>query len=158
VNFPDYGLFAQNWRTGLTPFVLDEDFETGDFSKYNWQHTGDANWVVVSDVNYEGSYSAKSGLISHNEQSVLKITLPIEDGSVSFYRKVSSESDEDYLRFYIDDQLQGSWSGEQDWSLQEYAITSGLHTLRWVYMKDASISSGSDCAWIDKVTVTGVMP
>jgi hypothetical protein len=158
VNFPDYGLFAENWRTGLTPFVLDEDFETGDFSKYNWQHADDANWTVVSDVNYEGGYSAKSGLISHNEESVLKITLPIEDGSVSFYHKVSSESDEDYLRFYIDNDQQGNWSGEQDWSLQQYAITSGLHTLKWVYEKDVSISSGSDCAWIDKITITGVMP
>ncbi|MHC4500563.1 MAG: GLUG motif-containing protein, partial [Planctomycetota bacterium] len=136
VNFPDYGLFAQNWRKGLMPFVLDEDFETGDFSKYNWLDAGDANWVVVSDVNYEGSYSAKSGLISHNGESVLQISLIIEDGSVSFYRKVSSESDEDYLRFYIDNQLQDGWSGEQDWSLQQYAITSGIHTLKWVYMKD----------------------
>ncbi|MHC4336998.1 MAG: GLUG motif-containing protein, partial [Planctomycetota bacterium] len=158
VNFPDYGLLAQNWWKGLMPFVLDEDFETGDFTKYNWQQAGDANWVVVGDVVYEGSYSAKSGLISHNEQSVLQISLIIEDGSVSFYRKVSSESDEDYLRFYIDNQLQDGWSGEQDWSLQQYAITSGIHTLKWVYMKDASISSGSDCAWIDKITITGVMP
>ncbi|MHC4676955.1 MAG: GLUG motif-containing protein [Planctomycetota bacterium] len=158
VNFADYALFAENWRKGLMPSVLDEDFETGDFTKYNWQHAGDANWVVVSDVNYEGSYSAKSGIISHNEESVLQITLIIEDGSVSFYCKVSSESDDDFLRFFIDDDPQGGWSGEQDWSLQEYVITSGIHTLKWVYGKDASISSGSDCAWIDKITITGVMP
>jgi hypothetical protein len=113
---------------------------------------------VVSDVNYEGSYSAKSGLISHNEEGVLQITLIIEDGGVSFYRKVSSEGDEDYLRFYIDDDLQDSWSGEQDWSLQEYTNVWGVHTLKWVYEKDASMSSGSDCAWIDKITITGVMP
>jgi hypothetical protein len=158
VDSKDYGLFAGNWSSALIARVLDEDFETGDFSKYDWQHSGDASWVVVSDVKYEGSYCAKSGSISHGEQTVLEISVNTGIGSVSFYCKVSSEADEDYLRFYIDGDLQAGWSGEQDWSLQEYVITSGPHTLKWLYMKDASMSNGSDCAWIDKITLTGPMP
>ncbi|MHC4501287.1 MAG: GLUG motif-containing protein, partial [Planctomycetota bacterium] len=61
VDGKDYGLFAGNWSAELMVLMLDEDFETGDFSKYDWQHSGDANWVVVSDIKYEGSYSARSG-------------------------------------------------------------------------------------------------
>jgi hypothetical protein len=158
VDGKDYGLFAGYWSDELTALALDEDFETGDFSKYDWQHSGNASWVAVSDVKYEGSYSAKSGAISHSEETVLEISVNTGIGSVSFYCKVSSEADEDYLRFYIDDDLQDNWSGEQDWSLQEYAITSGPHTLKWSYEKDASMSNGSDCAWIDKITVIGGMP
>jgi hypothetical protein len=158
VDGKDYGLFAKYWSGELTALVLDEDFETGDFSKYDWQHSGATGWVVVSDVKYEGSYSAKSGAISDSEQSVLEVSVNTGIGSVSFYCKVSSEADEDYLRFYIDDELQNGWSGEQDWALQEYAITSGPHTLKWSYEKDTSMSAGSDCAWIDKITVIGAMP
>jgi hypothetical protein len=158
VDAVDYGLFAGYWSGELTALVLDEDFETGDFSKYDWQHSGAANWVVVSDVKYEGSYCSRSGAISHSEQTVLEVSVNTGIGSVSFYCKVSSEADEDYLRFYIDDELQDGWSGEQDWSLQEYVITSGPHTLKWLYEKDSSVSSGSDCGWIDKIVITDVMP
>jgi len=158
VDFEDFALFGQHFSSELILLVLDEDFETGDFSKYDWQHSGDANWIVVSDANYEGSYSARSGAISDSQQSVLEITPGRKISRISFYCKVSSEADEDRLRFYIDSELQDNWSGEQDWSLQQYLIPSGLHTLKWVYEKDSSISSGSDCAWIDKITVTGVMP
>jgi hypothetical protein len=158
VDGKDYGLFAGYWSAELMVLMLDEDFEAGDFSKYDWQHSGNANWVVVSDIKYEGSYCGQSGTISDNEQSVLEVSVNTGIGSVSFYCKVSSEADEDYLRFYIDDELQDTWSGEQDWSLQEYAITSGPRTLKWSYEKDASMSAGSDCGWIDNITIIGEMP
>jgi hypothetical protein len=154
----DYGLFAGYWSGELIATALDEDFETGDFSKYDWQHSGDASWVVVSDVKYEGGYCGQSGAISHGEQTVLEVSVNTGIGSVSFYSKVSSEADEDYMRFYIDEELQDTWSGEQDWALQEFVITSGPHTLKWSYEKDASMSAGSDCSWIDKITVIGAMP
>jgi hypothetical protein len=101
VDGKDYGLFAGHWASELTALVVDEDFETGDFSKYDWQHSGAVSWGVVSDIKYEGSYSAKSGAISDGEQTVLEISVNTGIGSVSFYCKVSSEADEDYLRFYI---------------------------------------------------------
>jgi hypothetical protein len=28
---------------------------------------------------------------------------------------------------------------------------SGSHTLKWTYVKDASVVSGSDCGWVDKL-------
>jgi hypothetical protein len=74
---------------------------------------------------------------------------------ISFYRKVSSESGYDHLRFYMDDVKLGEWSGEKDWELVTAQIPEGEHLLKWVYIKDFSVSNGDDCAWIDYITFPG---
>ena len=35
-----------------------------------------------------------------------------------------------------------------------YAIGEGTHTVEWRYEKDVSVSSGSDCGWVDDVVWT----
>jgi alpha-tubulin suppressor-like RCC1 family protein len=166
VNMYDFTIIASQWLDCANPFdvacgvglppplLWHEDFEIGDFTKYNWQHGGSADWTVVSDVVYDGSYSAKSGPIADDQYSSLIITVDVEfdfpPAQVSFYRKVSSES-WDYLIFGIDSVGLADWSGEQDWALETFTVTPGQHTLIWQYTKDGSMSSGSDCAWIDDI-------
>jgi hypothetical protein len=129
-----------------------EDFETGDFSAYPWDSSGNAEWAVSDAGAYEGTYSAQSGDISDNQSSSLEVELDVLlDGEISFMKKVSSESGWDFLKFYIDGQQQGSWSGTVDWSEETYPVTAGTHTFKWSYTKDSSQSSGSDCAWIDYI-------
>ena len=129
-----------------------EGFETGDFSMYDWQFGGNANWTIVSDEANSGTYSVKSDSITDNQQSDLTLTIDIlADGEISFYKKVSSESNWDKLYFYIDNQEKGNWSGDQPWLQVSYPITVGTHTIKWSYAKDYSQSSGSDCAWIDDI-------
>ena len=70
----DLEMFCSFWLSEpFVPEYFEEDFETGDFSRHDWQHTGDAPWSVVSDEAIEGVYSAKSGLITHSQQSTLQI-------------------------------------------------------------------------------------
>lgn len=129
-----------------------EDFETGDFSQYEWTNGGNQPWQIVTAAPYSGSYAAKSGTISHNQSS--QLILQYETGSndtISFYYKVSSESSYDYLRFFIDNVKVGEWSGSIAWSKASYPVTAGMRTFKWEYMKDGSVSSGDDCAWIDDV-------
>jgi hypothetical protein len=156
VDFDDFAIFAMYWGDsedpGFTP-EFREDFETGDFSQYDWQLSGDVNWMVVSNVNYEGTCAAKSGSITHTEGSIMEVTLEIKGNRISFYHKVSSEADYDYLRFYIDGVKKDQWSGEQDWALETYAIGANEHTFKWVYEKDNSGDEGSDCAWLDDIQV-----
>ena len=77
-------------------------------------------------------------------------------GTVSFYWKVSSEADWDFLEFYIDGELQDQISGEVDWQQMTYTITdSGSHTLEWRYTKDEGASDGDDCGWADKLEWDG---
>lgn len=127
-----------------------EDWETGDFTKFDWTNEDTSPWTITENTVFEGNYSAKSGNIINNRQSELSIIISAESNdSILFCKKVSSEEGYDYLEFYIDDELIDEWSGESDWSLEKYDITAGDHTLSWIYSKDNIESDGSDCAWID---------
>ncbi|MFO7660003.1 MAG: T9SS type A sorting domain-containing protein, partial [Candidatus Cloacimonadaceae bacterium] len=64
---------------------------------------------------------------------------------------VSSESNYDYLKFYINDVQKGQWSGTSNWSYVQYAVNPGMQTFRWSYIKDQGVVSGSDCAWVDNI-------
>lgn len=117
-----------------------------------------AGWSVAQDFAHMGSYSLKSGVIGHSQFSTIELRGSFSAGYVRFARKVSSESGWDFLRFYVDGVQKAEWSGEEDWAEVAYAITAGSHTLTWEYLKDGSVSSGSDAAWIDSVTLPGNVP
>ncbi|MCD4735402.1 MAG: hypothetical protein K8R53_05130, partial [Bacteroidales bacterium] len=137
---------------------VDEDFETGDFSKFDWGFSGNGDWIITSSNPYQGSFSAKSGSISHNQSSGLEITMHvILDGTISFFRQVSSEAGYDYLNFYIDNDLKEQWSGNVGWNLESYPVTAGEHTFKWIYVKDQNTASGSDCGWVDMIEFPDVV-
>ena len=127
-------------------------FESGTFDP-EWEFAGNADWTITDNTAWDGTYSAKSGSIGDNQTSTLKITVEtVENGVMSFYRKVSSEATYDFLQFYIDGQMKDEWSGEEDWEEISYNVTAGTHTYKWVYDKDQSVSNGDDCGWIDYVS------
>lgn len=129
-----------------------EDFETGDFSNMDWSMTGHQDWLVISVDPYEGTYCAKSGVISDNQYSQMSITLDVSTaGSITFHYRVSSESGWDFFRFYIDGSQKGEWAGEVGWTEVSYPVTPGTRTFTWKYSKDGSQSHGSDCAWVDRI-------
>jgi len=154
--------FAYNFDLGLVVGLVVEDFETGDFSLYNWETSGNSVWMVINAGACEGTYCARSGPIGNNAQSVLQISLNvIANGDISFFRKVSSEADYDYLQFFIDNQLKDQWSGEQGWQKVSYTVNAGEHIFKWRYMKDVAVVGGSDCGWIDYIIlppIEGPMP
>ena len=132
--------------------TVEEDFETGDLSKYPWTTGGDGSWAVASDFADSGTYSAKSPPIADNQSSYLEVTLDVQSGAICFSRKVSSESGYDFLEFYIDGQKVASWSGDLNFGpVGPFGVTAGTHTFRWVYVKDSSVSAGQDAAWIDDI-------
>jgi hypothetical protein len=136
-----------------TPIANAEGFESGDFSHWTWFRRGNANWLVTNVNPGGGDYSAQSGSIGDNQSSTLSVTHTTGAGTISFKRRVSSEDDFDFLRFYIDGGAAvGSWSGDQNWARSSYPVTAGTHTFTWTYSKDGSVSSGLDAAWIDDIT------
>lgn len=138
---------------------ITEDFETGDFSTFEWEFAGNTDWVVSTSSPFEGSYCVRSGNIDNNQNSELKITLNIAStDTISFYRKVASEAGCDYLKFYIDDVLNGQWAGNLGWSKESVMVAPGIHTFRWVYQKDLYVSTGSDCAWLDFIEFPPLVP
>ncbi len=131
--------------------LIKEDFETGDFSNFPWEFTGDADWII-SDGAYEGLYCARSGNIGNLSTTGLKIEVDvIDDSEIKFWRTVSSEANYDYLKFYIDNNMMGQWSGDEGWAEESYNVAAGSHVFEWRYEKDTYVSGGTDCARVDFV-------
>lgn len=129
-----------------------EDFETGDFSLYEWEFSGDTNWIIDSFDPYEGVYCMKSGDIDDDQSSSISVTMDVLlDNEISFYYLVSSESGYDYLKFYIDGSVKDQWAGENGWGLASYPVSAGEHTFTWAYEKDYSVSNGFDAGFIDYI-------
>lgn len=127
-----------------------EDFETGDFSKYDWQTNSGQPWFITAQNAFEGTYCAKSPVLYDYMSSSLWLDYTVEcENEFSFYYKVSSEHSFDWLNFYLDDELLDRWSGEQGWARATFVLPAGQHQLRWEYAKDAGVAEGQDCAWVD---------
>jgi hypothetical protein len=140
-------------KTENTPVgLIIEDFSTGDFSSFPWIMGGTLPWTIDSSTYYSAGYSARSGAISHSQTSTMETTRVLSSpGELSFWYKVSSESNYDKLRFYVDGTQQNEWSGNIDWTQATYNLAAGTRVLKWEYVKDYSVSSGSDCAWVDDI-------
>ena len=144
-----------------------EDFETGDFSQFNWTNNNNP-WYVTTENPYAGTHCARSkyGLSDGTggwwgsgtpSQSALSITVTsLMDGELSYFRKVSSEANYDKFKLYIDNNEMDEASGTVAWTQKSYSVSAGTHTFKFAYEKDASQASGSDCAWIDNVILPGL--
>ncbi len=143
---------AQNDYTAKVGLIL-EDFENGELGE-GWTNDANNPWRIVSEDPYEGQFCVKSGSIGNNATTTLILTHEAgSNDTISFYYKVSSENNWDFLRFYIDNQEKNSWSGNVGWTKATYTVSPGVHTYKWAYSKDSSQSSGSDCAWIDFISL-----
>ncbi|MCX6873863.1 MAG: PA14 domain-containing protein [Verrucomicrobia bacterium] len=149
--FGDYTITAVN----TVPLPLAVDAPALVFTT-----TGEAPWLGQITTTRDGVDAAQSGPIGHSQESWCETTVT-GSGSLSFWWKVSSETGFDYLEFYLDGALQSSRiSGNVDWQQQTYPLAAGMHTLRWRYAKDASVTAGADAGWVDQLgwTPTGGTP
>lgn len=156
----DFSLFvstiagAYNTATALSVQVGSrvEDFETGDFTKFNWKMNGNSPWIICKDEKMEGSFAARSGLLGNSEKSEIYFDgMVLFPDTISFYRKVASENGYDFLKFLIDGQITGQWSGNMGWAEVKFPIPAGSHRLSWMYEKDEATTTGIDAAWIDNI-------
>ncbi|MCK5840454.1 MAG: hypothetical protein KAG99_11435, partial [Bacteroidales bacterium] len=144
------GSYSENYTLNFVIGIVVEDWESGDFSSYDWAGGGNSLWAITESNSYEGIYCAKSGNIEDDQSSELSVELDIiADGNITFHRKVSSEAAYDFLEFYIDNTLIDKWAGELDWEEVSFPVPAGTHTFKWSYMKDVYVSNGQDCGWID---------
>lgn len=153
------GSYSISKNINLTIGTIVEDWETNTFTKFPWNFGGNANWTLTNVLPYEGLYCAKSGTIGSSSSTILQINYNVANNdSISFYRKVSSESGYDFLNFWIDGTTAESWSGNISWSKVKYPVTQGPHIFKWEYTKDGSATGGSDCAWIDYIVFPSPSP
>ena len=139
--------------------LIVEDWEA-DTMAFNWQNDKSHPWTLDSLHAYQGENSYRSGHISDNQKTEMKLTVNIlQDDTMSFYKKVSCEKSDyagywfDNLKFTIDGVVKGQWDGKIGWSKETYPITSGKHTLAWTYSKDESAAENDDAVWIDFIVL-----
>ncbi len=137
-----------NW----IPFLTSTINESLD-NQLLWNTGGNGNWFGQPIYNIDGYDSAKSGSILNNQETWIQTTVN-NPGTLSFYWKVSSETNYDYLEIWDGDELLDSISGETGWIFKTFTLESGEHNIIWKYSKDISISQGLDCGWVDQVTWT----
>ncbi|MCD4818067.1 MAG: carboxypeptidase regulatory-like domain-containing protein [Candidatus Cloacimonetes bacterium] len=129
-------------------------FEENEFTEMNSE--GDVSWFVDNSEFYEGANSIRSGSITGWSSSGVSITVEVENNAeITFYKKVSTENGYDFFTFFIDGVNQGQWSGEMDWSLSTFEVSAGEHTFKWLYEKDGYVDEGSDCVWLDNISIPG---
>lgn len=136
-----------------TPYL--ETFEGNNYDLSGWTPSAAYPWSIVSYDGAYGTYCARSSSnVTHNNTSELSITRTVTMAdSISFRYKVSSEGNYDKFHFMIDNTDMLTASGEVDWTRASFPVTAGSHTFKFTYTKDYSVSSGSDCAWVDNVAL-----
>ena len=137
-----------------------EDFETGDFSQYNWQFEGNTDWEISTDNPYEGTYCVKSGEVTVFDSTVLVLTMDVPNGDyISFYAKwfIQDYTNPGNLNFFIDDEPHSSLgrffdmdNGMEDWTYMQFYVESGTHTFRWEFTGASPESGGS--VQLDNIT------
>lgn len=143
-----------------------EDFEDGNFTgTFVWTLANSGsparNFTVSTNTPYQGTYGAVSADNKDLQWCSMTTTVNYTSpGVISFWKKVSSEANFDFLTLFIDGVAVGQWSGEVAWSQSTFVVsTAGNHTFKFQYSKDEAVTTGSDLAWVDYITfVKGSTP
>jgi hypothetical protein len=129
-------------------------WSTGGTSNKVWFGT---NEIVTKTLTYDGIDAARSASITHNQETWLQTSV-VGPGTLSFWWKVFSEANGDYLEFHIGGVLQQRISGVMDWHHKSFSIPAGSQSLRWRYVKNASVSESPDWGWVDQVIFSTNLP
>ena len=140
--------------TNLPPLTLAEALDTPGWT---WTTGGDASWFTERTVTHDGVDAAQSGAITDSQASWLETTVA-GPGTLTFWWKVSSEQDWDYLEFHVNGSQRAFISGEVAWQQKSITLGSGTNTLRWRYWKDDVSSAGQDRGWVDEVSFAPSFP
>ena len=137
-----------------SPGTYQEDgFESGDFDALNWKNEDSVDpWYIDTAVSSSGTNSA-AVQVDANQQSDIEVSMFTAAGNITFDYKTSTATNH-YLRFYIDDVLQDSWSGTSVSAFQSvsFDFDAGQHTFKWISIRSSS-SGGNNKVFIDNVRI-----
>ncbi len=132
--------------------------EALDKPDWVWTTGGSPPWVGQSALSHDGQSSARSGAIADSGTTSIFVDKAVGPGTLTFWWKVSSETNSDRLRLYVNGSEIFRISGETDWQFQTYALPSGTNSLEWRYTKNSSVSAGQDRGWVDQVQFLPIAP
>jgi alpha-tubulin suppressor-like RCC1 family protein len=118
---------------------------------------GSSQWFGQTNTTHDGLHAAQSGPIGSNTASSMRMWVagPV---TVSFWWKVSSEANHDFLTFSAGSLVLTNISGETGWQQCTLTMPPGNQLLQWTYSKDANGTAGEDAGWVDQVVIAPVAP
>jgi len=150
---------AGPWTTGALATV--EDFEDAVF-EIPYTNGGALPWLRTNAQSHTGTWSLRSGAITHNQTSDAIIAVPAGATEMRFWYWTSSEAsgpgfEGDRLLVLVDGVQVLRAQGTTPWT-QAIVDVTGRSTVTFRYAKDNSTSSGSDFVAIDNLSFTGLSP
>ncbi|HZL77651.1 MAG TPA: hypothetical protein VFC17_02280, partial [Candidatus Limnocylindrales bacterium] len=150
-----YGVVASKYAKVTTFIPLGDALDTPTDGKgnylFNWITSGNAPWFGQTNVTHDGVDAARSGGIGALQETILQTTVGTNySGRYTFWWKVSSEQDFDFLEFRVNGIVQTSISGEVNWQQASIPVAAGTNVLQWRYSKDVSYDGGQDAGWVDQ--------
>lgn len=108
-------------------------------------------WEVCED------YVRSTNVNEASTDSWFTLSLQMQAGeTLSFRFKVSSETNYDWFRFYVNNSKQMERSGAGSWETYTYTASSaGTYLFKWSYEKDYSVNSNDDRAYVDDISYSG---
>lgn len=129
--------------------------EAVDATQLTWTTGGNAPWLPQILMTHDGEDAARSGAISHSQQSWFETTLtgPV---TLSFWVKVSSEPSNDRFSLYVNGSERSAYrlSGEVDWQFKCLDLPAGTFTVRFRFNRNSSGNGGQNSAWVDQITLS----
>jgi hypothetical protein len=136
------------------PLLLPDALDTGALVVSS---RGSPKWFTETNITHDGLNAVQSASIGDNTASSMRMWVagPVV---VSFWWKVSSETNHDFLNFYAGGILLTNISGETGWQQCTLTLPPGNQILQWTYSKDPSGSAGLDAGWVDQLVFTPIAP
>lgn len=129
-----------------------------DFENAEMPRVFDGVWLPRPDSTVDGLVATHPPLRDNEMASMSWTAMVYALSTVSFDRRVSSEQNYDYLRFYVDGVEFAQWAGEIAWAQERFEVSAGEHLFEWRYSKDGSISRGADAAFVDNILLEASEP
>ena len=117
---------------------------------------GDGTWFGQVDESFDTVDAAQASPIEFNQEVFMEreVTGPV---NLTFYWKVSSLFNFNFLRFFLNEAEVLRISGEVDWKEETIFIPAGTQKVRWSYSKFSSAVVGDDTGWVDNILIEPVV-
>ena len=136
-----------------------EEAANAQGSNIGFYNGGSYPWAIEMLDGRACVKSTNQGVAS-SSSTFTTATLQLEAGDkLEFWWMVSSETNYDKLRFYVNSTETSVIHGSVAWTRYEYTVPSnGSYTFRWTYEKDGSVNTGSDTGWVDDIKMIYINP
>jgi hypothetical protein len=118
-------------------------------ASWPWQFVG--NWHYPPPSPPSDTLYLIPPNIDDNQDASIYFVVDCIDGEIAWTWAISSEGGCDYGEFWYDGVLQSSISGKVPLRTDSMAVSLGVHTFKFRYRKDGSVSIGYDTVYIQQI-------